>query len=150
MNLDCERLLQSVFVINLLHHGAWTCPLPDKVQIYGQSYIMYQIYKKVLCYCTKFQENINPDKEETTLKKSVAYAQPLAVALAINYEFLYRFSQRMLRHSHKECWDIVFRSKVVSRREKAFSPNKIESIFHFKVMKVLVLLSPRTTVTGEL
>lgn len=27
------------------------------------------IYKKVLCYCTKFQENKNPDKEDTSLKK---------------------------------------------------------------------------------
>lgn len=29
------------------------------------------VIKKVLCYCTKFQENINPDKEETTLKKKI-------------------------------------------------------------------------------
>lgn len=40
---------------------------------------MYQLYK-VLCCCTTFQGNKNPDKEGTALKKeetSVACAQPL-------------------------------------------------------------------------
>ena len=59
-----------------------------------------------LCYCTKFQENKKPDKEDTTLKKKenkknpVAYVQPLAVASAsaVSYVFVFRFLQSTLRH----------------------------------------------------
>lgn len=52
--------------------------------------------KKVLCYCTKFQENINPDKEETTLKKNLWLTlTPL--------QFLQQSTVYLCLDSHKEC-----------------------------------------------
>lgn len=79
--------------------------MPDSSDLWPIIHYVSAI-KIVLCYCTKFQENKNSDKEDTTLKKSPAYDQHLGVASAINYVFMFSVSQK-----HIETLIVVFRSK---------------------------------------